>query len=89
MEAIVLPGKLCCAVVDRSATGLRLRFDKPYAGPANFVVVLVGLGQAFTVSARWTKDAEIGVLIGARCDLKGLVPSAFAEARAVWSHRKG
>jgi hypothetical protein len=89
LEAIVLPGHKFCTVVDKSGSGLRLRFQRPYEGPAKLVVVLLASGQAYTASARWNRDNEVGALITAQCDLNGLVPGAFAEARQAWARSKG
>jgi hypothetical protein len=89
LEALVLPGHRACTVVDQSGGGLRLRFQRPYDGPADLVVVLLASGQAYTASARWNRDGEIGTVIKAQCDLTGLVPGAFAEARQAWRRAVG
>ncbi len=44
--------------------------------------------QALAVSVKWSKGVEVGALITARCDLNGLVPSTFADARQVWGKLK-
>jgi hypothetical protein len=89
LEAFVLPGPHFCTVVDRSETGLRLRFRRNYDGGAKLVIVLIASGQAFAASTRWSKGVEVGALIASQCDLNGFVPSTFAEARQVWSRMKG
>jgi hypothetical protein len=89
LEAVVLPGPHFATVVDRSGNGLRLRFHRPYEGRGNLTVVLLDSGQAFTAAARWAESGEVGVLITAQCDLTGLVPGAFAEARHAWAKYKG
>lgn len=89
LEAVVLPGPHFCTVVDRSGNGLRLRFHRPYDGRGNLVVVLLDSGQAFTAKARWSEGGEVGTLITSQCDLTGLVPGAFAEARQAWAKFRG
>jgi hypothetical protein len=88
LAAFVLPGPIMCSVVDRSDTGLRLRFQRELHGRTKLVVVLMGSGHAFAGDVRWRKDNEVGVLTTSRCDLNGLVPSGFAEARQVWTKIK-
>jgi len=85
LDAFVLPGPLFCTVVDQSETGLRLSFQRDFDGWTKLMVVLMASGQAFAAHAKWHKNAEVGVSIISRCDLNGLVPSGFAEARQVWN----
>jgi hypothetical protein len=89
LEAVALPGPHLCTVVDRSGGGMRLRFHRPYEGRGNLVVVLLDSGQAFTATARWAEGGEIGVMTSSQCDLNGLVPGAFAEARQAWAKFRG
>jgi hypothetical protein len=89
LEAVALPGPHFCTVVDRSGAGLRLRFHRPYEGRGNLVVVLLESGQAYTVQGRWAEDGEMGVMITGQCDLTGLVPGTFAEARHAWARYRG
>lgn len=84
----MLPGPHFCTVVDRSATGFKLHFRGRHNSRQDFLVVLVASGLAFAVSARWSKDSEVGALITSQCDLNGLTPSAFAEARQFWNRLK-
>jgi hypothetical protein len=84
LAAFVLPGPIMGSVVDRSETGLRLRFQRELDGRRTLVAVLMASGQAFAANVRWRRENEVGVLITAQCDLNGLVPSGFAEARQVW-----
>jgi hypothetical protein len=84
----VIPGSHFCTVVEKSENGLRLRFRRNYDGRAKLVIILIASGQAFAASAQWSNGAEVGALITSRCDLNGLVPSTFAEARHVWSRLK-
>jgi hypothetical protein len=89
LEAMVLPGHLPCTVVDQSKGGLRLRFQRPYDGPASLTVILSASGLAYTATRRWIDGAEVGALVTAQCDLKGLVPGAFAAARQAWLRSRG
>ena len=88
LEAFVVPGPHLCTVVDKSETGLRLRFQTHFDGWTKVTVVLMASGQAFAASAKWRRGAEVGVSITAHCDLNGFVPSGFAEARQVWNRLK-
>jgi hypothetical protein len=89
LEALVLPGLRACTVVDRSGGGLRLRFRQPYDGPSSLTVVLIEAGLCLTANAKWTRDGEVGAIVTGQCDLNGLVPGAFAEARQAWRRFKG
>lgn len=89
LDAFALPGPQFCTVVDRSGTGLRLRFRRSYDNRADLLIVLLESGQAFATSAKWSKDGEVGVVISAECNLEGLVPSTFAEARQIWKNLTG
>jgi hypothetical protein len=88
LDGLAVPGSYFCTLVDRSETGVKLRFQRNYHGPKNFVVILLASGQALAVSVKWSKGVEVGALITARCDLNGLVPSTFADARQVWGKLK-
>ena len=84
LDAVALPRHQACVVVDRSETGFRIKFHQPYAGQTNLTIVLTASGEAFATSVRWVDGNEIGALVTAQCDLKGMVTGAFAEARHVW-----
>ncbi len=88
LTAFVLPGPLKCSVVDKSETGLRLRFESNFDGWTKLMVVLMASGHAFAGDAKWHKGNEVGVQIHSQCDLNGLVTSGFAEARQVWNRLK-
>ena len=85
LDAMVLPRRQACIAVDRSSTGFKLKFHRPYDGQRKLVLVLTGSGEAYSCDVMWVRDGEVGVLITAQADLRGMVPQAFAEARQVWA----
>ena len=85
LDALVLPRRQTCIAVDRSSTGFKLKFHRPYDGQRKLVLVLTASGEAYSCDVMWVRDGEIGVLINAQADLRGMVPQAFAEARQAWA----
>ncbi len=88
LDAMVLPGRQACIAVDRSATGFKLKFHRPYDGQRKIILLLTASGEAYAADVMWMRDREVGVLITAQTDLRGLVPKTFAEARQVWTSLK-
>ncbi len=87
LDARVYPGALPCIVCDRSASGARLRFAHSVVLPQVIIVVFWRSGQAHESQVMWRHGSEAGLRFLRGADLKGMVPAAFAPAKAAWTGR--
>jgi hypothetical protein len=84
LPAVVLPGHHRCMVKDLSEGGCRLQLAQPSRLPDSLVVVLLDKGVAHQGVVRWRETDQVGLKFERSADLRGMVPSVFIEAKALW-----
>lgn len=88
VEARALPGGYPCRILDLSPSGARIRMPAGLL-PATFVLVEWSTGRAHQAQVRWREGPELGVRFLRSCDLRGMVPRTFVDAKAMWMRRDG
>lgn len=79
---VVAPAlELPCLIMDQSAAGLRVRFDRSFALTGSVIVIDVARAMAIECRVAWSKGLEAGLKQTGQTSLRGLVPSRFAAAR--------
>lgn len=87
---VVAPGlELPCLIVDRSASGLRLRLNRGLALPRAVTVVDIAAGLALDAEVAWSKGVEAGIKVRGQAKLRGLVPARVTQARDAWLRAGG
>jgi hypothetical protein len=88
-RARVLQGAsgLATAVIhDISASGARVRLEKPEGVTDQIILVDLAEGVAYEATVAWRKLPEFGVRFARRHNLKGLVPAQLRLAKSLWQH---
>jgi hypothetical protein len=87
IDARLLPGGLVCRITDRSAGGARVRLVQPGVLPTACVLVEWPTGRAHEAQVMWRQGSEAGLRFTRSCDLRGMVPAIFVDAKRLWSAR--
>lgn len=87
---VVAPGlEIACVVSDVSASGMRVRLERPLALPARVFLIDVGEGLAHECDVAWRKGNETGLKVLSQSSLRGLAPSRLLPARDAWLRAGG
>lgn len=79
------PSGLSSGVIqDISASGAKLKLDKPEGVADSVILIDLAEGVAYEAAVVWRRSPELGVRFSRRHTLKGLVPSHLRLAKAIW-----
>lgn len=73
-----------CVIRNLSSDGALLVVNSRQALPSEFTLLLVREGISFDATLAWRDGDRVGVELGDRHDLKGVVEAQLGALRAIW-----
>ena len=81
--------ELGCVIADTSASGCKIKLDRPLSLPSDVTLIDLKTATAYEARVMWSKAGEIGLKLTVSSILSGLTPQRFAAARQVWLRHRG
>lgn len=87
---VVVQGlELGCVIADTSASGCKIKLDRPLSLPPDVTLIDLKTATAHEARVMWAKAGEVGLKLTTSSGLSGLTPARFAAARQVWLKHGG